>query len=144
MKKIKFSQLFPCILFVIYIGVVFWLTLYGSNRKDGISKANMTPFWEYAMVIKNQYRKSYIKQITGNIALFVPLGFLLPVLPHRHNATLRKVFICGFCFSAFIEITQYITGRGLMEFDDLFNNTVGALLGFGIYKLLTKDLQNLY
>ena len=28
-------------------------------------------------------------------------------------------------FSSGIEITQYITGRGLCEFDDVSNNTLG-------------------
>ena len=40
-------------------------------------------------------------------------------------------------FSAAIEITQYFTGRGLCEFDDVFNNTLGACIGFIIWKKLS-------
>jgi glycopeptide antibiotics resistance protein len=40
-------------------------------------------------------------------------------------------------FSAAIEITQYFTGRGLCEFDDVFHNTLGACIGFIIWKKLS-------
>lgn len=36
-----------------------------------------------------------------------------------------------------LEITQYFTGRGLCEFDDVFHNTLGACIGFIIWKKLS-------
>lgn len=32
-------------------------------------------------------------------------------------------------FSVLIEITQYITGFGITEFDDVFGNTMGGWIG---------------
>ena len=64
-----------------------------------------------------------------NIALFVPLGFLLPLLwkPFRKwYAALGA----GFGVSLLIELAQFFTGRGMCDVDDLFTNTLGAMLGW--------------
>ena len=64
-----------------------------------------------------------------NIALFVPLGFLLPLL----SKLFRKWYAplgAGFGVSLLIELTQLITGSGLCDVDDLFTNTLGAMLGW--------------
>ena len=64
-----------------------------------------------------------------NIALFVPLGFLLPLLAKPF----RKWYAAlgaGFGVSLLIELTQFFTGRGMCDVDDLFTNTLGAMLGW--------------
>lgn len=115
-------------LFVAYIFLVLWITL--IDRQVGERKAMLVPFWEFANVVKGVERNFYIGQIIGNITMFMPLGFMLPIIKNVH---LKQVFLIGLCFSAFIELTQFITGRGLMEFDDVFNNTVGAVVGYMIF-----------
>ena len=64
-----------------------------------------------------------------NIALFVPLGFLLPLL----SKLFRKWYAAlgaGFGVSLLIELTQLLTARGMCDVDDLFTNTLGAMLGW--------------
>ena len=64
-----------------------------------------------------------------NIALFIPLGVLLPLLwkPFRKwYAALGA----GFGVSLLIELTQLFTGSGMCDVDDLFTNTLGAMLGW--------------
>ena len=64
-----------------------------------------------------------------NIALFVPLGFLLPLLAKPF----RKWYAAlgaGFGVSLLIELAQFFTGRGMCDVDDLFTNTLGAMLGW--------------
>lgn len=118
-------------LFEIYIFIVLWLTL--IDREWGERRYMLVPFWEYANVFKGIDRGYYIKQILGNLVMLMPLGIMLPIVK---NVKLKHVFMTALCFSAGIEITQFITGRGLMEFDDVFNNTVGAVVGFGIYRFV--------
>jgi hypothetical protein rflaF_18094 len=65
--------------------------------------------------------------------MFIPLGVLLPYL--CGITKFKSVFLMSLAFSAGIEITQYITGRGLCEFDDVFNNTLGACVGFTFWRL---------
>ncbi len=121
-KKIRIG------LFSVYIAIVLWLTL--IDREWGKPHAMLIPFWEYANVIKGVERSFFIKQIIGNLTMLMPLGFMLPML---RKVSLKKVFIAALLFSATIELLQFITGRGLMEFDDVFNNTAGAVLGYVIY-----------
>lgn len=119
------------VLFSIYIFAVLWITL--IDRESGNRRANLVPFWELANVIKGVERSFYIGQIFGNLVMLMPLGFMLPII---RKVSLKQVLLIAFCFSAGIELTQFITGRGLMEFDDVFNNTVGAVLGYKVYDVL--------
>jgi len=116
------------ILFSVYIVCVLWITL--IDREWSSPHAMLVPFWEYANVIKGVRRVYYIKQIIGNLIMLMPLGLMLPTLKKVNS---KQVFLIALLFSVGIETVQFITGRGLMEFDDVFNNTVGAVLGFLIY-----------
>ena len=118
-------------LFAIYILAVLWITL--IDREFGNRRAMLVPFWEFANVIKGIRRSFFIGQILGNLVMLMPLGFMLPFIK---KVSMKQVLLISLCFSAFIELTQFITGRGLMEFDDVFNNTVGAVLGYKVYDVL--------
>ncbi len=129
LKRLRYA------LFGVYIFFVLWLTL--IDRQFGECRAMLVPFWEFANVIKGVERSFYIKQILGNLAMLMPLGFMLPIM---RKVTVKQVFVVALCFSCFIELVQYITGRGLMEFDDVFNNTVGAVLGYKVYDVLRERI----
>ena len=122
-------------LFAIYILAVLWITL--IDREFGNRRANLVPFWEFANVIKGVRRSFFIGQILGNLVMLMPLGFMLPIIK---KVSLKQALLIAFCFSAGIELTQFITGRGLMEFDDVFNNTVGAVLGYKVYDVLRERI----
>ncbi|MEA5020204.1 MAG: VanZ family protein [Gordonibacter sp.] len=68
-----------------------------------------------------------------NIALFVPLGFLLPFLWRRVRSALPVVAF-GFAFSLLIELSQLANHR-TTDADDLVANTLGTLVGFVIFAL---------
>lgn len=68
-----------------------------------------------------------------NYILFVPLGFLLYVC-FREKFGLRVV-IAGFLLPASIEIAQLVFQIGLFEFDDMFGNTIGCLIGAVVGKV---------
>ena len=122
-------------LFAIYILAVLWITL--IDREFGNRRAMLVPFWEFANVIKGIRRSFFIGQILGNLVMLMPLGFMLPII---RKVSLKQVLLIAFCFSTGIELTQFITGRGLMEFDDFFNNTVGAVLGYKVYDVLRERI----
>ena len=122
-------------LFAIYILAVLWITL--IDRKFGNRRAMLVPFWELANVIKGFRRNFFIGQILCNLVMLMPLGFMLPIIK---KVSLKQVFLISLCFSAGIELTQFITGRGLMEFDDVFNNTVGAVLGYKVYDVMRERI----
>ena len=74
----------------------------------------------------------YWWDITLNILLFIPLGFLL-------GDKGWKAVLFGFLLSASIEFIQYIAVLGYCEADDVLNNTIGC--GLGILLRSWSDLM---
>lgn len=86
---------------------------------------------------KNAWNGSFTewRNLVLNILMFVPLGIWLPVLGgcfQRFWCT----YLTGFGFSVLIEMIQMVSGRGVAEADDIMNNTLGTMIGFGLYALV--------
>ena len=77
----------------------------------------------------------------GNIILFIPIGFLFPLLSKRMEHFPYPVIV-GLCISLFIEITQLPQNRS-SDVDDLWLNTLGALIGYLLYLLINKRFLKL-
>ncbi len=73
-----------------------------------------------------------------NIFLFVPLGFFLPILYRKYDR-IGKIALVGFLVSLSVEIAQMF-GTGATDINDLITNTVGACLGFVLYRLVYKAI----
>ncbi|MBT2580749.1 VanZ family protein [Bacillus sp. ISL-8] len=71
-----------------------------------------------------------------NIVLFMPLGFLLPTIWPQFRKMTNTV-CAGFLFSLAIELNQLLNNR-ITDIDDLFTNTLGAIVGYIIYRVLFK------
>lgn len=92
----------------------------------------LTPFWSYVAIADGQ--KELIEENLLNVALGIPFGFLLSFICTKN--ALLKSFLFGAAFSACIELSQLFFNRGLCEFDDLFHNTLGSVVGCGIGMLM--------
>jgi Glycopeptide antibiotics resistance protein len=73
-----------------------------------------------------------------NILLFMPLGFMLPCIWKKYEV-LWVSALSGITFSLIIELSQLFNGR-ITDIDDLLMNTLGALIGWLIFRLLNKHL----
>lgn len=74
-----------------------------------------------------------------NIVLFLPLGFLLPLI-WPENDRLGRVLLFGAALSLVIELSQLLNIRST-DIDDLLLNTFGALFGlllFRVYRLVFR------
>ena len=69
-------------------------------------------------------------QAVGNVGAFVPMGMLLGFLG---RGKWWKVLLISVGFSVLIETLQFVSLRGFAEFDDVFHNVVGAMIGYGVY-----------
>lgn len=76
-----------------------------------------------------------------NILFFIPFGFLLPTLWENFRKFLPTVFL-GFLFSLIIELGQLFTIRAT-DIDDLIMNTLGTILGFILFKVLSIIFKKL-
>ena len=68
-----------------------------------------------------------------NVILFVPFGIILPVLWRPCSG--KFVVQAGFFLSAAIELSQLFNWRST-DINDLITNTLGACLGYVLYKQL--------
>ena len=73
-------------------------------------------------------------QILANVIMFLPIGVLAGRIWRW-----RGLWVAA-GLSAAIEILQLITARGLCEFDDVFHNMIGAVIGIGIVMIGRKLL----
>src|SRR5205085_1758774 len=77
-----------------------------------------------------------IQNLLGNIILFMPPGFLLPLLyrPISWKGVLGIAVVSSLC----IETLQRVLRAGIFDVDDILLNTLGALLGYLVLLLLTN------
>lgn len=73
--------------------------------------------------------------LLGNIVMFLPFGFF-PALLWR-GYTWRRALVTGLCVTGFIECWQLLVGRAF-DIDDLLLNTLGALCGCWLWRLLNR------
>lgn len=117
------------VLLLCYVCAVVALTLWNrhSNVEGAINLALFSSYKEawYAFSTRD------FQYIYFNIAMFIPLGILLPLL-HTRFRHIGWTLATAFVFTALIESMQYILHVGIFELDDIMNNVFGALIGFGL------------
>jgi len=71
-----------------------------------------------------------------NVVLFIPLGLFVPIIWQKLNK-FSKIITMGFLFTILIEASQLLNNRRT-DIDDILLNVLGAVVGFGLFKLLDK------
>ena len=69
-----------------------------------------------------------------NIIMFIPFGLLIPTA----FPAMRNIFVCtltALACSLCLEMFQLITGRGFCQLDDVVTNTLGAFIGYIVYRM---------
>ena len=104
----------------------------GTNAERGI---RLIPFGSYFDYGEHSYLMEKVALNILNLALFIPIGFLLGC--GFRNMTWKRALAIGAMFSVFIELLQLISRRGLCEVDDVMHNVVGCMIGYGVVRLLS-------
>ena len=117
-----------CVYCVLLIRLVGIFSLH--FRFDGIMSYNLIPF----------IGSSFVPVIL-NFILFVPYGFLLPVVFASHKWNCKKILCIGAVTSLIIELFQMFGGR-YAEIDDFLINTFGAFSGYIIYVCVHELKKN--
>ena len=86
-------------------------------------------FWSW------KQRNIQKNQILTNVIMFIPVGVISGRLWKW-----RGLWVAA-GLSVLIEMLQFITARGLMEFDDVIHNCLGAAVGIGIVLLIHKCMS---
>ena len=107
------------VLTIAYVAFILYETL--MFRETGDARTNFVLFSYAGKFLKEQ---SVRVGVINNIWLFIPLG------TGMYRWFQKKwVLLIPFVMSVAIETTQYITGLGIAEFDDVFGNTMGGWIG---------------
>lgn len=116
---IVFPKSLSVVLTIVYVAFILYETL--MFRESGDVRTNFVLFSYAGKFLKEQ---SVRVGVINNIWLFIPLGTGL----YRWFQK-KWVLLIPFVMSVAIETTQFITGLGIAEFDDVFGNTMGGWIG---------------
>lgn len=121
-----------------YLALLFYLTLvfHTGQRVSGSGALNLAPFRTIAHFLRVGGWELVVN-VFGNLAALVPLGFLVPIL-RASRTSLGHVAIMGAALSGAIETLQYFSGRRVGDVDDVLLNTLGAVLGYAIFRGLQR------
>lgn len=146
-QKRNWAREFALCFFVLCIAGLISQTLlaggYGLGRYGARavwwSQFNFVPFRIFAdsaeQIQRNNNVGYFIVNFLGNIAMFMPIGLFLPMLFSK--CSFSRTVLIGLGISLLIELCQIPLGRGV-DIDDLWLNTLGAAVGYGIFVLARR------
>ena len=114
--------------------------LYSSFAEYVKYSVNLIPFktvWRYVelyMTKGSWILPIAVRNIAGNIALFFPMGILLPFLFPKMRS-FRRILLIAICTTLCVELAQLFLRYGICDVDDVILNVAGWLLGFAVLKI---------
>ncbi len=138
------------IAFWVYIIAVLWITILSRTPSADIKVRFDVVFLRQIFRVKFAEDGSFSGLKIGrmywerrlNVLLFIPFGYLICMVWKKLQRWWRTA-IAGIAFSMIIETVQLFTSRGWFDLDDLFLNTMGTLIGYGLYRiLLSRHSEN--
>jgi glycopeptide antibiotics resistance protein len=133
-KKIGWEIILWWGVLICYLVVVFGATLW-SRSEGGWSRRKIEPlFYSYRDAWIN-FSGAAWRNIILNFCMFIPFGLWLPIGRKKFRKA-WKTYLAGFALSLTIELLQFVSQRGRFEFDDLLGNTVGTMIGYGLYAVV--------
>lgn len=119
------------VLLSIYGMLVLSATVLG-RQEAAHYRYGMEPFWSYKAIRAG--RRTLLDEVLLNVLMFLPVGALLPAGFRRLGWKGTVGISLG--FSTAIELIQLFARRGFFELDDMIHNTLGALMGCGLFFLI--------
>lgn len=132
-KKITKGMIIWFIIIICYFVVVIGATM--LSRPNLYENTKIQPLFYSYKEAWNNFQVSEWRNIILNIFLFVPLGFLLP-LGIKRLRIWWKIYLAGVLLTLGIETLQFFLKRGIFDLDDMFNNTIGTMIGYGCFAVI--------
>lgn len=137
-KRKESSKYISGLLLGEYLFIIFGLTVIYRKTHHKVSHF-ITPFWSYKVLFQGE-APSLLDEIIMNVVLFIPVGLLLGSQLTKDTKKKRwlVVILVGMGISLGIEVLQMTFKKGSFEFDDIFHNTLGCLIGFLLWQGMAK------
>lgn len=128
-KTLSIKTLIKVFLLTGYMLMVLGVTFFNRHEfyNGGVDVSLFSSYRE----AWNSFTVSSWQFIYLNIVMFVPFGILLPFIHERFQKATWTIGL-AILFTLSIESIQRITGLGNFVVDDLFNNIVGAIIGYAL------------
>lgn len=125
------------VLVVGYIVFILSKTIIGRPETEEYTY-DLLPFWSYLALIRGEGVNLWMC-IYLNVLFFIPLGILLWFA--LKDRRWWKALLFSIVLSLCVEIAQLVLKRGLCEFDDVFHNVLGCMLGYWSVNLIARIVE---
>lgn len=129
-KEIILYRELVSLLFIIYVLCLFYVVTF---QDVSWSTSNYIPFHE--MFRYKLGSRLFIKNVIGNMLLFMPYGFFAAYFLKLEKP--KAVIVLSLLVSITIEVTQLLIGR-VFDIDDIILNFIGGMLGYYVYHFLDR------
>lgn len=122
----------------VLIGYTIFLTylmIWGFDRRTHSDYMyNIQPFLTIRQFLQvDRFNTStWVINLIGNIGVFIPFGIMIPIIAKGRLVRSKVVFLSGIFV---LETLQLITRRGSFDIDDFILNSIGFLIGYGVYRM---------
>ena len=137
-EKVVFYKEFWTLIAIIYMLLLYQMVTRVDINKSFSTGYNLVPFAE---IFRYEVGSPmFIYNVAGNIALFIPFGFIISV--YCKPKKIWTNLIIAIIVSSTIELVQLNIGRSF-DIDDIILNTIGCIIGFLLYIGLNAILKHL-
>ena len=145
-KCIDWKREAVLLLMYVNLAVILRFTFFPLHRVDGhilplvFDRARALPFRTNLIPfvrLPGFHSVAFAENVIGNAALFLPSGIVLPLV-YPQLDRFWKVLAAGAGLSLLIELLQLPFAARTTDVDDLILNTLGVVIGCGIWLLLRK------
>ncbi len=146
-KNQKLCKIILSVIFAVYcLALIYILFLRSGHRHLSYvnhlkTSFNLIPFnsiADYFSRFANHQINfvTFISNMLGNLLLFFPMGVLLPNFTPKVRG--GKFIALGVGMIVAVELVQYFSALGALDIDDVILNSVGLVLGYFTFILLSK------
>ena len=123
--------------YLLFVGFTVWLPASVSSKVTGL--VGVMARWVAEAGIASYQQSAVVLELLANVALFVPVGLLLPFAWPRLR--LWQVTLAGGLLSVVIESVQGLMPSRFPTISDVIANTTGTFLGAVVATLLLALLS---
>jgi len=133
-KEVIFYREILTLFFMVYVLCLFQIVTFEDPLVSSIDNHfNLVPLRE---ILRYSFgSRLFFKNVVGNLLMFMPYGFFASYFTKMDNKYYALSLIAF--ASITIETTQLAIGR-VFDIDDIILNIIGGMIGYGIYRLLSK------
>lgn len=139
------------VLFVVYVLALIYFLFFSEEygrvaMEERQYRYNLVPFVEIRRFWVYREQLGFWAVFTnlfGNVAGFLPFGFMLPVISGKMRSG-WMIVLSGFGLSVAVEVIQLITKVGCFDVDDMILNTAGAAIGYLFFFICNHLRRKIY